>query len=201
MAFTDQEIYAIALERISECARTGNAVLDLKNIGLRVCPPEVGDLIHLKTVNLGYNHLAQLPESLNNLARGTSVVRYGNPIKEGITAQYRAGLFNWLDLEMDFTLLRRDDPWVVTSLGYYEPLEKMKPIFQAVLEHIRAHPNSPLGEGNKFLSQYEFQAHGLQWYKLKLDVDRYGMRFDLGHCIRLYYKEVERFAIEQGWIE
>lgn len=57
-----------AVRRIESCAQTKATVLDLSSLGLASLPPHIGELQHLKQLDLAYNRLTQLPHGLGRLS-------------------------------------------------------------------------------------------------------------------------------------
>ena len=52
---------------IQEAARTKCTELRLTDLGISELPDEIGQLVNLRVLDLGHNHLASLPESIGQL--------------------------------------------------------------------------------------------------------------------------------------
>ena len=64
---TEDQAYAKALRRIEKARKARATRLDLSDLGLKILPPEIGQLSSLQILYVGRNQLATLPDSLGQL--------------------------------------------------------------------------------------------------------------------------------------
>ena len=59
-----EEYRALAGKRLRDAMEEGSEDLDLENLGLKVLPEQVGNLVEVQTMNLNYNMLGSLPSAI-----------------------------------------------------------------------------------------------------------------------------------------
>ena len=83
MTAEQQQAYNKAFEKIETCRRNGNTVLDLRDLGLTLLPPQIGRLKSLRVLVLSGNQLSTLPQEIGQLTALTELAldnnQFGTP--------------------------------------------------------------------------------------------------------------------------
>jgi internalin A len=78
---TEEEGLQEALTRIEECRRGRGTMLDFSGLSLRELPPLLRDLSEIVALNLEHNDLQTLPDWIVEFRRLTTLLLWGNPLR------------------------------------------------------------------------------------------------------------------------